>query len=180
MKTFKGILIGIFGVVAIIIAVIFGVQSNQNKAFGLEEAVESARSDISLQEKRRADLVYNLADAVKEYDKHEYDTLVAIVDGRNTGETDTQNAYTVISAVAEQYPDLKSSDNYKQLMTELATTENLIAEYRSNYNKRVKDYNRYIRKFPTRVFLDWLGYEKQDYSYLNFDVSEDAPQDLFE
>ena len=48
-------------------------------------------------------------------------------------------------------------------MNELAMTENLIAEYRSNYNKQIKEYNRYARKFPTRMFLDMLGYEVIDY-----------------
>lgn len=65
-------------------------------------------------------------------------------------------------------------------MNELAITENLIAEFRSNYNKQIKEYKRYIRKFPTRVFLDILGYEKQEYKYLDYNAPEDAPQDLFE
>lgn len=64
-------------------------------------------------------------------------------------------------------------------MNELSITENLIAEYRSNYNKQVKEYNRYIRKFPTRVFLDILGYEIQNYTYLDYDAPVDAPQNLF-
>ena len=70
------------GVVAVIILCVFGVQSSQNKAFVLEEQVNTAQSDIKVQEKRRVDLVYNLADCVKQYDKHEADTLTAIVDGR--------------------------------------------------------------------------------------------------
>jgi len=64
-------------------------------------------------------------------------------------------------------------------MNELAITENLIAEFRSNYNKQIKEYNRYVRKFPTRVFLDILGYEKQEYKYLDYNAPEGAPQDLF-
>ena len=64
-------------------------------------------------------------------------------------------------------------------MNELSITENLIAEYRSNYNKQIKEYNRYVRKFPTRSFLNLLGYETQDYTYLDYDAPVDAPQDLF-
>ena len=86
---------------------------------------------------------------------------------------------TSITAVSEAYPELKSNENYKELMNELSITENLIAEYRSNYNKQVKEYNRYIRKFPTRVFLDVLGYEIQNYTYLDYDAPVDAPQNLF-
>ena len=167
------------GVVAVILLCVFGIQSSQNKAFTLEEQVNTAQSDIKVQEKRRVDLVYNLADCVKQYDKHEAETLTAIVEGRgSTG--DIENVTTAITAVSEAYPELKSNENYKQLMNELSITENLIAEYRSNYNKQIKAYNRYIRKFPTRIFLDWLGYEVQQYTYLDYDAPETAPQNLFE
>ena len=167
------------GVVAVILLCVFGIQSSQNKAFTLEEQVNTAQSDIKVQEKRRVDLVYNLADCVKQYDKHEAETLTAIVEGRgSTG--DIENVTTAITAVSEAYPELKSNENYKQLMNELSITENLIAEYRSNYNKQIKAYNRYIRKFPTRIFLDWLGYEVQEYTYLDYDAPETAPQNLFE
>ena len=171
------LIIGV-GVISVILLCIFGVQSSQNKAFVLEEQVNTAQSDINVQEKRRVDLVYNLADCVKQYDKHEAETLKSIVDGRgSTGDID--NVSTAIMAVSEAYPELKSDKNYQQLMKALSITENLIAEHRSNYNKQIKEYNRYVRKFPTRMFLGLLGYEEQDYKYLNYDVSSDAPRDLF-
>ena len=166
------------GVIAVILLCIFGVQGSQNKAIALEEQVYTASSDIKVQEKRRVDLVYNLVDCVKQYDKHEADTLKAIVDGRgSTG--DIENVTTAITAVSEAYPELESNENYKQLMTELSMTENLISEYRSNYNKQIKEYNRYVRKFPTRMFLDMLGYESQAYTYLDYNAPVDAPQSLF-
>lgn len=166
------------GIVLLIILAIFGIQSSQNKAFALEEQVNTAQSDIKIQEKRRVDLIYNLVDCVKEYDKHEAETLSAIVEGRgSTG--DIENVTTAITAVTESYPELKSNENYKQLMNELSMTENLIAEYRSNYNKQVKEYNRYVRQFPNRTFLNILGYEEQEYSYLDYNAPVDAPQNLF-
>lgn len=182
MKTirnnWKVALIVAAGIVAVILLCVFGVQSSQNRAFALEEQVYTADSDIKVQEKRRVDLVYNLADCVKQYDKYEAETLTAIVEGRgSTG--DIENVTTAITAVSEAYPELKSNENYKELMNELSITENLIAEYRSNYNKQVKEYNRYIRKFPTRVFLDVLGYEIQNYTYLDYDAPVDATQNLF-
>lgn len=182
MKTirnnWKVALIVAAGIVAVILLCVFGVQSSQNRAFALEEQVYTADSDIKVQEKRRVDLVYNLADCVKQYDKYEAETLTAIVEGRgSTG--DIENVTTAITAVSEAYPELKSNENYKELMNELSITENLIAEYRGNYNKQVKEYNRYIRKFPTRVFLDVLGYEIQNYTYLDYDAPVDAPQNLF-
>lgn len=165
-------------IVAAIIMCVFGVQSSQNKAINLEESVYTADSDVKVQEKRRVDLVYNLADCVKQYDKHESETLVGLADKMGRG-SEVENVQTSISAVAYAYPELQSNENYKQLMTELSTTENLIAQYRENYNQSVKAYNRYVKKFPTRYFLDWTGYERQAFKQLDYNAPVDAPQNLF-
>lgn len=178
MKNYKIWLIVLIGVISITLLCVFIIQNSQNNAFTLEEQVNAAHSDVNVQEKRRIDLVYNLADCVKQYDEHEAKTLTAIVDGRSSG-GNIENVSVAISAVAEAYPELKSNENYKELMNELSVTENLVAEYRSNYNKQIKEYNRYVRKFPTRIFLGMLGYEIQDYEYLDYGASENAPQDLF-
>ena len=178
MKNLKVILISIISIICVIILGIFAINGVQNKAINLEEQVKTASSDIKVQEKRRVDLVYNLADCVKQYDKHEAETLQAIVEGRSK-DGDIENVNTLISAVTEAYPELKSNENYKELMNELSVTENLIANYRSNYNTQVRAYNRYVRKFPNKQFLSVLGYEQVDYDYLNYDVSSDAPQNLF-
>ena len=177
-ENWKVMLIVAAGVVAVILLCVFGVQSSQNQAFALEEQVNTAESDIKVQEKRRVDLIYNLADCVKQYDKHEAETLAAIVEGRGSA-GDIENATTAIAAVSEAYPELKADENYRELMNELAMTENLIAEYRSNYNKQVKAYNRYVKKYPTRIFLNMLGYERQSYQYLDYEAPVDAPQNLF-
>lgn len=179
MKNLKVILISIISVICVIILGIFAINGVQNKAINLEEQIKTASSDIKVQEKRRIDLVYNLADCVKQYDKHEAETLQAIVEGRSK-DSNIENVNTLISAVTEAYPELKSNDNYKELMNELSVTENLIANYRSNYNTQVRAYNRCVRKFPNKQFLSMLGYEQVDYDYLNYDVSSDAPQNLFE
>lgn len=172
-----GLIVGL-AIVAVVILCVFSAQSFQNKAFSLEEQVDAAQSDIKVQEKRRVDLVYNLADCAKQCDKHAYETLTAIAEGRGPAGY-IENATTAISAVSEAYPELKSDKNYTNLMNELTMTENLISEHRSNYNKQIKEYNRYIKKFPARIFLDLLGYEKQKYEYLDYDAPETAPQDLF-
>ena len=170
----------IVGIVAAFVLLIAGIfVTTNNRAISLEEQVLTADSDVQTQEKRRTDLIYNLADCVKEYDKHEADTLLAVVDARNNGGVDIENVTTSIAAVAEQYPELKSNENYKELMNELSTTENLIAQYRSNYNKQIKAYNRYVKGFPARSFLNLLGYERQTYTYLDYDAPSDAPQKLF-
>lgn len=178
MKNLKVTLISIVSIICIIILGIFAINGVQNKAINLEEQVKTASSDIKVQEKRRVDLVYNLADCVKQYDKHEAETLQAIVEGRSK-DGDIENVNTLISAVTEAYPELKSNENYKELMNELSITENLIANYRSNYNTQIRSYNRYVRKFPNKQFLSMLGYEQVDYEYLDYDVDSTAPQNLF-
>ena len=180
MIQLKLIGITLVSLIALAGVAIFGINSVQNTAITLDEQVQVALSDIQIQEKRRVDLVYNLVDAVKNYDKHEAETLKAIVDGRGQDGNDIDNVSTVISAVSEAYPELKSNQNYKELMNELSVTENLIAQYRSNYNQQVKEYNRYVKRFPNKQFLGLLGYEVENHEYLNYNAPSDAPQNLFE
>lgn len=176
----KKILIVLAVILTVALMCVFMVQGAQNGAINREEQIETAQSDINVQEKRRADLIPNLADCVKQYDKHEYNTLMNVIAARGTNtDTSVNEVKTMINAVAEQYPQLQANTNYKQLMNELSVTENLIAEYRSNYNKQVKEYNRYVRKFPTRFYLSMTGYETLEFEYLNYDVSSDAPTNLF-
>ena len=173
-------------VVAIILAVAllwtFIVQGVQNKAISLEEQIGTAKSDISVQEKRRADLIPNLVDCVKAYDEHEYNTLMAVIEARgSSSDAVSGEIQTMINAVAEAYPELKSDENYKELMKELAITENLIADHRGNYNTWVKKYKQYVRKFPNAAILESLGYEVVDFEYLEFgDEYQDAPTNLFD
>ena len=180
MKNYKIVLIVLAVFVAMTLLCVFAVQSTQNKAISLEEQISTAQSEIKVQEKRRADLIPNLVDCVKAYDEHEYQTLMDVIGQRGSSSDESvQEIQTMIQAVAEAYPELKSSENYRELMNELATTENLIANYRSNFNKWVKNYNQYVRKFPNRQFLSMLGYDVVDYTYLDYDVSSDAPTNLF-
>lgn len=172
-------------IIGIIIGALFlGVTvtfSSRNRAIGYEEQVKTSKSSIQVQEKRRADLIVNLIDAVKSYNKFEQDTMTQIIEARTKAATgNIDEAKTAIKAVAEQYPELKSIENYKHLMTELSTTENLIATQRDSYNNRVKEYSRYVCSFPTKIFLNLTGYEIQDYEYLEYEGLEDSPKNLFD
>lgn len=177
-SNWKVVLIVIAIIIASGITGVLGVQSVQNKAISLEEAVQTADSDIKVQEKKRVDLVYNLADCVKEYDRHEAETIRSIAESRGQ-DGNTENASMAIKAVAEAYPELKASENYKQLMLELTTLENELSQYRQAYNKSVERYNRYTRKFLSKIFLEWTGYERKDYQRLDYRAPVDAPQGLF-
>ena len=181
MKSWKLPLIIIAAVFAVVLLFVFAFQGVQNHAIGLEEQITTAQSEIKIQEKRRADLIPNLVDCVKAYDEHEYNTLMAVIEARGSSSDEVVGDIMAnINVVAEQYPELKSNENYKQLMTELATTENLIAQTRTNYNTWVSQYNTYTRKFPNAGILSLLGYERQNFEKLNYDVSSDAPTNLFD
>lgn len=181
MKNWKILLIIATVVVAVILLCVFAFQGVQNEAISLEEQITTAQSGIQIQEKRRADLIPNLVDCVKAYDEHEYQTLMDVIEARGTNSDQAvQEVTTMITAVAEQYPQLQSNTNYQQLMTELATTENLIAQTRTNYNTWVSKYNSYVRKFPNRSILNMLGYNIQPFQKLTFDVGSDAPTNLFD
>ena len=178
MKNWKLSAIILGSVLAVILMCVTGVQWSQNRAISLEEAVYTAESDIKVQEKRRVDLVYNLSDCVKQYDEHESEALTGLADGMSKG-NNVEDVSTAIAAVTYAYPELKSNENYKQLMNELSITENMIAQYRENYNKSVTSYNRYVRKFPARIFLNWTGYKVLEFERLDYQAPVDAPQNLF-
>lgn len=167
----------ILGIVAAAVLLIFGIfASTNNRAISLEEQVKKANSDIQTQEKRRTDLIYNLADCVMQYDKHEAETFMEIADARyNDSNVDVDNITTLISAVAESYPELKSNENYKELMNELSMTENLIAQHRQTYNGEVREYKKYVRKFPHKQILETMGYETITYEYLEYDTEDRQP-----
>ena len=177
MKKFLIILGIVVGIILMIIGMITGAN---NKAIGLEEQIKESKSSIKIQEKRREDLIYNLADTVESYNKYEQDTMTKIVSARTkASKGQVEEAQVLISAIAEQYPELKSNESYKALMTELAVTENLITQYRENYNIQIKQYNKHIRTFPNSIILSMMGYKEVNDTYLEYETSEDAPRNLF-
>lgn len=161
---------------------LFVAMGVKNTAISYEESIENTNGDIRAEEKRRFDLIPNLAECVKQYDEHEYKTLNDIVEARTAGDTTVSfdHVTNVVKAIVEAYPDLKSQKNYQEFMNELAITENRIVELRKYYNKEVTKYNRYIRVFPSKQILSLVGYEKKNYERLSFENSSvDAPKNLF-
>lgn len=176
----KKILIGLGIFLGIILMGIGMFIEKNNTAINLEEQIKESKSSINIQEKRREDLICNLVDTVENYNKYEQETMSKIIEARNKANNgQLEEAEVLISAVSEQYPELKSNENYKTLMTELALTENLIAQHRNNYNIQVKQYNKHIKVFPNNMILKLMGYEKLDNTYLEYETSEDAPKNLF-
>lgn len=175
----KLIIVGIILSVIMLISIKF-ITTN-NYVVVLEEQINESSSSIKIQEKRRVDLLINLVDAVKSYNKYEQSTMTQIIEARSKAiNGDVEDAKNIVNVIAEQYPDLKSNENYKQVMTEMAITENLIAEHRNNYNGQVKSYKQYTKAFPNNVILNILGYERQTYEYLDYEASSDAPTNLWD
>lgn len=185
MKLNKTVVIIIAAVVAAILAVIVGVNSVAGNAIAYEEKVTDAQSNIEVAEKRRADLYPTLADAIKAYDKHEYNTLMDVINARKEQgdvitDDDVNEINGMIKLVLENYPQLSSQPNYEKFMKESSMTENNIRDVRIAYNTAVSRYNTYTRHPLRKFFLSLTGYERVEFEKLSYDVSEDAPTNLFD
>ena len=170
-----GAIIAIVVVVAVVllIAIIAGIYNSLVKS---NERVEEAWSDITVQLKRRSDLIPNLVETVKGYAKHESEAITQISEARakmmsarsvaSTAEADRSftGALSRLMAISEAYPELKANENFKQLSAELSDTEDKIQAARRFYNAGVKEINTKIALFPTNLINKLVGhFKKRDY-----------------
>jgi LemA protein len=142
--------------------------------------VDEAWSDITVQLKRRYDLIPNLVNTVKGYASHEKTVFEDVTEARAQAlnaqtvseaakaDNQFQAALKSLFAVAEAYPDLKANQSFQQLQAELVDTEDKIQAARRFYNGAVRDFNTRIQTFPTNTFAGMLGYKPRDF----FDVPE--------
>ena len=169
-------LIIVLVVAAIFLIVLLAIWGSYNGLVKLNERVEEAWSDITVQLKRRADLIPNLVETVKGYAKHESDAIKQVSDARakmmgarsvkETAEADKSfmGALSRIMAVSESNPEHKADARYGQLISELTDTEDKVQAARRFYNAGVKDFNTKIKIFPTNVInSSFLHFEKRDY-----------------
>ena len=180
------IVIGV--VLLVIIVAVVGVF---NKLVTLKHRFQNAFAQIEVQLKRRYDLIPNLVETVKGYMAHERETLEAVIQARNQAVSGLQraagdpgdpdaiknlaSAEGVLSGalgrlmvLSEAYPDLKASENMKQLTEELTSTENKVSFARQAFNDAVTTYNIYRQSFPPAIFAGMFGHP-QDASLLEFD-----------
>ena len=144
--------------------------------------IEEAWADIDVQLKRRHDLIPNLMEAVKGYMEHEKQTFQQVTEARTEAMQagtveEQQEAENMLSgalkslfAVAEDYPDLKASQNFQDFQQELADTENKIQAARRFYNANVRDYNTDVDQFPEGIIADMFGFQKWEY----FELEEES------
>lgn len=163
-------LIAILVVVALI--VIWGISAYNGFVRG-ENDVEEAFSTMDVYLKKRYDLIPNLVETVKGYASHESKTLQSVIAARNAvGAASTTNekiaseagltqALRSINIVAEQYPDLKANQNFQELMGQLKSVEEDIANARKYYNGCVKKFNIRLKSFPTSIIGSMFHYEKK-------------------
>ena len=152
--------------------------------------VDSAWSDITVQLKRRADLIPNLVETVKGYAKHEKEVFTKVTEARSAissakGPAETAEAENMFTgalkslfAVAEAYPELKADQNFRDLQAQLVDTENKIQASRRFYNGSVEDLNIKIKVFPTNVFAKRLGFSERDLFEVEDRASVEAPVDV--
>jgi LemA protein len=172
----------IVGVVLVLAAIVVGIF---NRLVRLNQQSSEAFSDISVQLKRRYDLIPNLVNTVKGYAAHESGVFQKVTEARTkalnaNGVAETakaDNAFTQtlksLFAVAENYPDLKASENFQQLQAELTDTEDKIQAARRFYNGVVRDFNTARKTFPSNIFASLLGF-RQDKEFYEVDEAEAA------
>lgn len=152
----------------------------------LNVRVEEAWSDITVQLKRRLDLIPNLVNTVQGYAKHESSVFQKVTEARanamnaqtveETAKADNMisDALKSLFAVAEAYPDLKASENFKQLQEELVDTEDKIQASRRFYNGSARDLNIKIKTFPNNLFARSLGFTEREFFELDADENAKA------
>lgn len=167
-------------VVAVLLVFIPIFSGTYNRVVTLEENINTSQSNISKEEQRRVDLFNNLVDAVENAKDFEKSTQVQIAEARSQGNSgNVEQAMLTIAAVAEAYPEIKSIQLYDKTMTEFSITENRLAGYREQYNVDVRSYNRKVRSFPSNIVLGIMGYDQQDFKYLDFEVNNAEARNLF-
>ncbi|ANE46211.1 LemA family protein [Paenibacillus swuensis] len=167
-------------VLAVVVVLGLLFVTKYNSLVNAEENVNNKWAQVDNQLKRRADLIPNLVETVKGYAKQELEAIKLVTDARaklagarTPGEAADANnelsgALSRLLVITENYPNLKSDQNFRQLSDELAGTENRLAVARKDYNDEVTVFNKDIRRFPGSLIAGILGFEKKEY----FEVSE--------
>lgn len=168
------------GILMFLLVLIPMFSGTYNRAVTLEENVNTSKSNTNKEEQRRIDLFNNLADAVLSAKTFEQETQTKIAEARSQANGgNVEQAMLTIAAVVEAYPEIKSVALYDKAMTEFAVTENRLAGYREQFNNDVRSYNRFVRGFPNNLILNVMGYERQDYKYLDYEIEPNGHRDLF-
>ena len=190
----KGLLVGL-GVVGVIVVALLLVGgsyvSARNQMVAKDQTVKSAWSEVDVQLERRADLIPNLVETVKGFTKEENSVYADIANAR-AGMLNAQTPQSKISAnnqldgalgrlllLTENYPNLRSSEQFMRLQDELAGTENRISVARRRYNKAIQDYDTFIGQFPNNIWAGMAGFHTNDAYFKASPAAQQVPNVKF-
>ena len=176
-------------ILALIALVAFGQYvSVRNTLVAKNESVKSAWSQVDIVLQRRADLIPNLVETVKGYAQQEQTVFGDIAKARSAllsagtpqdkiaANQQLDGALGRLLLVVENYPQLKSNENFLRLQDELAGTENRIAVERKRYNDTLQDYNTYVQQFPNNIFAGWAGFKPNPAYFAATEQSRQVPK----
>jgi LemA protein len=185
MKT----LLAVGGILVLIGLIVGGAYvSSRNEMVRKNETLKQAWSQVDVVLQRRADLIPNLVATVKGYAQQEQKVFgdianarAGLLNARTPGEKIAANgqldgALGRLLAIVENYPNLKSNQNFLALQDELAGTENRIAVERRRYNEAVQDYNTYIGLFPNSIFARWAGFQRNNDYFAASATAREVPK----
>ncbi|MEY9975808.1 LemA family protein [Lysinibacillus sp. RC79] len=165
--------IGIIVIILVVLALLF--IPKYNSLVTAEESVDSKWAQVENQLQRRYDLIPNLVESVKGYANHEKEVITSITEARaqmgsahspkeQAVANDALNgALSRLLVVVENYPNLKADANFRQLMDELAGTENRLAVAREDFNNEVQAFNKTVKRFPGNLIAGMFGFEQKEY-----------------
>lgn len=180
---------GIMLLLAIVVG-LWGVSVN-NRLVALQEQMKGAWAQVETVLQRRYDLIPNLVATVKGYAEHEKEVLENVtrlrsqwgaaqtVEEKAKTATEMEGALARLLVVAERYPDLKASQNFRDLQFELAGTENRISVERQRYNETVRAYNIGVRQFPSSLIAGMQGFKPSDAYFNASPAAAEAPKVQF-
>jgi LemA protein len=183
------VVVAIIAIIVLAVAIVGGAYvGTKNHIVTLDEQVKSNWAQVDVVLQRRADLIPNLVNTVKGFAAHEETVYADIANARAAllgaktpsdkiaanGQLD--GALGRLLAISENYPQLKSNENFLRLQDELAGTENRIAVERKRYNDSIQAYNTYIRQFPNSVFAGWAGFQPNNAYFQASETSRAVPK----
>lgn len=176
-------------VLVVIVLIFFGQYVGvRNTLVTKNEAVKEAWSQVDIVLQRRADLIPNLVETVKGYAQQEQTVFGDIAKARSAllsagnpqekiaANQQLDGAVGRLLAIVENYPQLKSNENFLRLQDELAGTENRIAVERKRYNDTLRDYNTYLQQFPHNIFGNWAGFKPNGAYFAATEGSRQVPK----
>ncbi len=188
----KNVLLAIVAVLVIVALLVGGMYfSRRNEMVRKNESVKAAWSQVDVVLQRRADLIPNLVETVKGIAAQEQTVFgdianarAALLGARTPAERIAANnqldgALGRLLVIVENYPQLKSNENFLRLQDELAGTENRIAVERRRYNEALQDYNTFIGLFPNSLFASWAGFKRNEAYFAAPAAAREAPKVQF-